>query len=110
MDLEGMCKPTESKMEGQVIVPLEALITKRASRCLLLTWRGRKLNLTKMSSHLDVLSLLIIIIITNSVAQEPEGSSPHSQQPATGPCPETVEFNNNNNNNNNNSSPLNSTF
>jgi hypothetical protein len=31
--------------------------------------------------------------ITNSVAQEPEGSSPHSQQPATGPCPETVESN-----------------
>jgi hypothetical protein len=28
-----------------------------------------------------------------SVAQEPEGSSPHSQQPATGPCPETVESN-----------------
>jgi hypothetical protein len=31
--------------------------------------------------------------LTNSVAQEPEGSSPHSQQPATGPCPETVESN-----------------
>jgi hypothetical protein len=29
-------------------------------------------------------------ILTNSVAQEPEGSSPHSQQPATGPCPEPV--------------------
>jgi hypothetical protein len=28
----------------------------------------------------------------NSMAPEPEGSSPHSQQPATGPCPETVEF------------------
>jgi hypothetical protein len=27
------------------------------------------------------------------MAQEPEGSSPHSQQPATGPCPETVESN-----------------
>jgi hypothetical protein len=27
------------------------------------------------------------------VAQEPEGSSPHSQQPATGPCPEPVESN-----------------
>jgi hypothetical protein len=26
--------------------------------------------------------------LTNSVAPEPEGSSPHSQQPATGPCPE----------------------
>jgi hypothetical protein len=32
-------------------------------------------------------------VITNSVAQESEGSSPHSQQPATGPCPETVESN-----------------
>jgi hypothetical protein len=30
---------------------------------------------------------------TNSVAQEPEGSSPHTQQPATGPCPETVGSN-----------------
>jgi hypothetical protein len=27
------------------------------------------------------------------VAQEPEGSSPHSQQLATGPCPEPVESN-----------------
>jgi hypothetical protein len=24
------------------------------------------------------------------MGQDPEGSSPHSQQPATGPCPETV--------------------
>jgi hypothetical protein len=31
--------------------------------------------------------------VTNSVAQESEGSSPHSQQPATGPCPEPVESN-----------------
>jgi hypothetical protein len=31
--------------------------------------------------------------LTNSVAQEPEGSSPHSQQPATGPYPEPVESN-----------------
>jgi hypothetical protein len=30
---------------------------------------------------------------SNSVAQEPEGSSPHSQQLATGPCPEPVESN-----------------
>jgi hypothetical protein len=34
-----------------------------------------------------------VLVLTNSVAQEPEGSSPHSQQPATGPCPETVESN-----------------
>jgi hypothetical protein len=33
------------------------------------------------------------LILANSVAQEPEGSSPHSQQPATGPCPEPVESN-----------------
>jgi hypothetical protein len=39
------------------------------------------------------LSLSIFIYIYNSVVQEPEGSSPHSQQPATGPCPETVESN-----------------
>jgi hypothetical protein len=31
--------------------------------------------------------------LTNSVVQEPEGSSPHSQQPATGPCPELVKSN-----------------
>jgi hypothetical protein len=31
--------------------------------------------------------------ITNCVAQEPEGSSPHSQQTDTGPCPEPVESN-----------------
>jgi hypothetical protein len=40
MDLEGMCKPTESKMEGQAMLPLKALMRKKASRCLLLTWRG----------------------------------------------------------------------
>jgi hypothetical protein len=31
--------------------------------------------------------------VTNSEAQEPEGSTPHSQQPATGTCPEPVESN-----------------
>jgi hypothetical protein len=34
-----------------------------------------------------------LVKISNSVAKELEGSSPHSQQPATGPCPETVESN-----------------
>jgi hypothetical protein len=29
--------------------------------------------------------------LTNSVAPEPEGSSPHSQQPANGPYPEPGE-------------------
>jgi hypothetical protein len=37
MDLEVMRKPTESKMEGQAVLPLKALIRKTASRCLLLT-------------------------------------------------------------------------
>jgi hypothetical protein len=58
MDLEGMRKPTESKMEGQVMLPLKALIRKTASRCLLLTWRGMKFNLPKMSSCLDVFAFL----------------------------------------------------
>jgi hypothetical protein len=31
--------------------------------------------------------------ITNSVAPEPEGSSPYSQQPATGPYPEPTGSN-----------------
>jgi hypothetical protein len=35
----------------------------------------------------------IIISITNYMAQEHEGSSPHSQQLATGPYPEPVECN-----------------
>jgi hypothetical protein len=35
-DLEGMRKLTESKMEGQSILHLKALIRKTASRCLLL--------------------------------------------------------------------------
>jgi hypothetical protein len=50
MDFEGMRKLTESKMEGQAMLPLRALIRKTASRCLLLTWRGRKFNVTRMSS------------------------------------------------------------
>jgi hypothetical protein len=36
---------------------------------------------------------LLCNYLSNSVAQEPEGSSPHSPQPATGPCPEPVESN-----------------
>jgi hypothetical protein len=58
MDLEGMRKLTESKMEEQAMLPLKALIRKTASRCLLLTWRGRKFKLAKMSSYLDVLTLV----------------------------------------------------
>jgi hypothetical protein len=58
MDLEGIRKPTESKMEGQAMLPLNALLTKKTSRCLLLMWRGRKLNPAKMSSYLYVLALL----------------------------------------------------
>jgi hypothetical protein len=29
-------------------------------------------------------------VLTNDVAPEPKGSSPHSQQPATGPYPEAI--------------------
>jgi hypothetical protein len=36
LDLEGMHKLTESKMEGQSILHLKALIRKTASRCLLI--------------------------------------------------------------------------
>jgi hypothetical protein len=48
MDLDGMRKLTGSKMEWQAMLPLRELIRKTASRCLLLTWRGRKFNLAKM--------------------------------------------------------------
>jgi hypothetical protein len=58
MDLEGIRKLTESKMEGQAMLTLNALIKKTASRCLLLKWRGRKFKLSKMSSYLHVLALL----------------------------------------------------
>jgi hypothetical protein len=58
IDLEGMYKLTESKMEGQAILPLNTLIIKTASRCLLLTWRGRKFNVSKMSTYLKILALL----------------------------------------------------
>jgi hypothetical protein len=58
MDLEGMPKLTVYNMEGRVMLHLEALMRKTASRCLLLTWRGRKFNLSKMSSYLYVLALL----------------------------------------------------
>jgi hypothetical protein len=57
-DLEGMRKPTESNTEGQAMLPLKALIRKTASRCLFLMWKGRKFNLSKTSSYLDVLALL----------------------------------------------------
>jgi hypothetical protein len=52
MDLEGMRKPTESKMEGQAMLHLKALIRRTESRCLLLTWRENKFNLSKMFSYL----------------------------------------------------------
>jgi hypothetical protein len=50
MDLEGVRKLTGSKMKGQAMLPLNALIRKTASRCLLLKWRGRKFKLAEMSS------------------------------------------------------------
>jgi hypothetical protein len=58
MDLEGIRKLTEYKMEGQAMLPLNAIIRKTASRCLLLKWRGRKFNVAKMSSYFYVLLLL----------------------------------------------------
>jgi hypothetical protein len=58
MDLDGMRILTESNMEGQAMLHLKALVRKTASRCLLLTWRGRKFNLSKMSSCLKELALL----------------------------------------------------
>jgi hypothetical protein len=50
-DLEGMLKLTESK-NGRAI--------SNTSGCVLLMWRGRRLNPTRMSSYLrvDVLALL----------------------------------------------------
>jgi hypothetical protein len=57
MDLEGIRKLTESRMEGQAMSPLKALIGKAASRCLLMCM-GRKFNLTKISLYLYVLALL----------------------------------------------------
>jgi hypothetical protein len=42
----------------------------------------------------SVLNQIMACVATiNSVAQEPEGSPPHSQQLATGPYPEPVESN-----------------
>jgi hypothetical protein len=47
------------EMASSVTFKRNTLIRKTASRCLLLlTWRGRKFNLAKMSSYLDVLALL----------------------------------------------------
>jgi hypothetical protein len=48
---------------------------------------------TCVSPSYSSIRRVICVCITNSVAQEPEGSSPHSQQPATGSCPEPVESN-----------------
>jgi hypothetical protein len=47
-------------MEGRAMLPLNALIRKTASRSLLLKWRGRKFNLSKMYSYLDVLVLALL--------------------------------------------------
>jgi hypothetical protein len=50
-------------------------------------------NAASYSGSPGLKSRLRHTIVTNSVAQEPEDSSPHSQQPAIGPCPEPVESN-----------------
>jgi hypothetical protein len=49
------------------------------------------LCLVHTSLHFILNQCIRIYHITNSVAPEPEGSSPHSQQPATGPYPEPGE-------------------
>jgi hypothetical protein len=41
----------------------------------------------------DLSGLNKLYYLTNSVAQEPECSSPHLQHSDTGPCPEPVESN-----------------
>jgi hypothetical protein len=51
-DLVDMHRLTVSKTDEQLIFPLKTLIRKRASRYLLLRWRVKKFNLTKMSSYL----------------------------------------------------------
>jgi hypothetical protein len=43
---------------------------------------------TSLCPHLWLQLKLVLISITNSVAPESEGSSPYSQDPATGPYPE----------------------
>jgi hypothetical protein len=62
MDLEGIRRLTESKMKGQAMLPLKALIRNTVSTCLLLMWRERKFNLAEMSSYLYVLALLKILV------------------------------------------------
>jgi hypothetical protein len=47
-------------MEGQSILHLKALIRKTASTCLLLMWRGRRFNPTRMSSNLRVDALALL--------------------------------------------------
>jgi hypothetical protein len=49
MDLEGLRKLTESKMEGQAMLHLKALMRKTALRFLLLTWRGSKFDVSTIS-------------------------------------------------------------
>jgi hypothetical protein len=44
------------------------------------------------TSHFTIIKINCLTL-TNSLVQEPEGSSPHSQQPANSPCSEPVESN-----------------
>jgi hypothetical protein len=57
MDLEGMLRLTESYGRASSVT-FKSINQKKASRCLLLMWRGRKFSLSKMSSYLKVLVLL----------------------------------------------------
>jgi hypothetical protein len=61
---------------------------------LILDWQSYGSHFFVFFLQLDLrLNLDVSRFLTNSVAQEPEGSSPHSQQPANSPCPEPVESN-----------------
>jgi hypothetical protein len=48
-------------------------------------------NINTQGVHFKTKTKFHFVTLTNSVAQEPEGSSPHSQQPATVTYPEPVE-------------------
>jgi hypothetical protein len=61
VDLEGMRKISESNTERQAMLHLKALMRKTASRCLLLTWREGKFNLSKM--------MMMMMIVLKEIIQ-----------------------------------------
>jgi hypothetical protein len=62
--------------------------------CLLTSWTTISFSIRTLLHVIGQLAGFIIKLLTNYVAQEPEGSSPHPQQSATGPCPECVVIRN----------------